>query len=217
MRAVAPELVDVGALEQGVPGMRREGAEDLRPHHRHHHRPVATGGLSGDPAVVAVGGGGVALVDERHNFVAQVVLVAARAGGVQVLGAAVGRPAIHEDDDRVGALPGCEHRVDALEHVPLEGLAAPPGIELPEVALDDVDGGKRTGVVELHSRGPVHEQRPPGRVAQRVVGEQLRVDREPVDDAGERPFPRGPDRAFGFAQRHQAPAPSRGFPPECAE
>ena len=91
-------------LEQRVAGVGGEGREDVGPHHRHDHRPVAARRLAGDPAVVAVGGRRVALVDERHDLVAEVGLVVAGAGRVEELRAAVGGPAVDHDDDRVRAL-----------------------------------------------------------------------------------------------------------------
>src|SRR4051794_15775212 len=69
-------------------------------------------------------------------------------------------------------------------------------------------------MVELHPRGPVHVQRPPRRVAQRILGEQLRLDREAVEGAPKRPFPGGADRSVGLAQGHQGPAASGGSAPQ---
>ena len=69
-------------------------------------------------------------------------------------------------------------------------------------------------MVDLDPGGQVHVQRSPRRVTERVLGEELRLDREPVEDARQRAFPGGANRPLGFLQRHQAPAPSGGFPSE---
>jgi len=45
-------------------------------------------------------------------------------------------------------------------------------------------------MVELDPGRPEHVKRPPGRIAERVVGEEVGFDHEPVEGAGERPAPR---------------------------
>ena len=88
--------------------------------------------------MVATGQRRVALVDERHDLVAQVVQVAAGAARVEELRAAARRPRVDEHDHRVRALAGREHRVEALDHRRLERGAAEPHVDLPAVALDHV-------------------------------------------------------------------------------
>ena len=201
---------EIGALEQRVPGVRGERAEDVGPHHRHHHRAVAPGGLAGDAAVVAVGRGRVAVVDEAHHLVAQVVLVAAGPGGVQVLGAAVRGPGVDEDDDRIRAFAGGEHGVHPLEDVRLEGLATPPGVELAEVPLDHVDARQRPRVIVLDAGRAVDVERAPRRVPERVGGEQLRVDEQPVERPGQGTLPGRARRAVDLLQRQLSLPRRRG-------
>ena len=180
-------------LEQRVAGVGREGREDVRAHHRHDHRPVAARRLAGDRAMVAVRRGRVALVDERHDLLAEVGLVAAGPGRVEELRSAVARPAVDHHDDRVGTVLGGEHRVHALDEGRLERAPARPHVELSRVALDHVDAGQGPGMIELDAGRAQHVQRPPGRVAERVVGEDLGLDDEAVERAGERPAPGPPE------------------------
>ena len=165
----------VAGLEQRVAGVRGERAEDVGAQHRHDHRAVAAAGLAGQAAVIAARGRRVALVDERHDLVAQVVLVAPGAGRVEELRAAEGGPGVDEDDDRVGAFAGGEQRVEALDHRRLERLAREPHVELAGVALDDVDARERLRVVALDARRAVDVERAPRRIAERVVREQRRI------------------------------------------
>ena len=197
------EAVRAAGLEQRVAGVRGEPAEHVGAHHRHHHRAVAAGRLPGQAAVVAVGERRVAVVHERHRLVAQVVLVAAEAARVQELRAAVGGPAVDERDDRVRALAGGEHRVEALDHRRLERRAVEPHVELAGVALDHVHARQRPRVVELDARRAVDVQRPPRRIAQRVVREQVRFDHQAVERAVHRPLPRRSRRTLHLVQCHR--------------
>src|SRR5437763_16435749 len=104
--------------------------------------------MPGDPALP---GGRVALVDERHDLIAEVVHVAAGPRGVDELGAAEGSPRVYEHDDRRRALAGGEHRVDSLDDGGLTCLAREPGVELAAVALS-----------QIHRRNP-SASRYPGR------------------------------------------------------
>jgi hypothetical protein len=152
--------------------------------------------------VVAVGVGRIARIDERGDLVAQVVLVAAEGERVQELRAAVAGPAVDEHDDRVGTLACREHRVEPLEHRRLEPGPVEPHVELARVALDDVDARQRARVVEVHAGWAIHVQRPPRRVPERVVRQQLRFHHQPVERAVDRALPgraRGP---FNLVQCH---------------
>ena len=192
----------VARLEQGVAGVRGERAEHVGALHRHDHRAVAAGGLARQPAVLTRGQRGVAGVDERDDLVAQVVLVAPGAGGVEELRAAVARPAVREHDDRVRAVAGGEHRVEALEHRRLQRRAVGPHVELAGVAHDHVDAGERPRVIGLHARRAVDPQRPARRVAERVGGQQLGFDDEAVERAVYRALPRGAGGALDLVQGH---------------
>ena len=140
--------------------------------------------------MLAIGGGRIALVDERDDLVAEVGLIAPGPGRVEELRSAVAGPAVDHDDDRVGAIRRGQHRVHPLDEGRLEGAAAGPHVELAGVALDHVDARQRPRMVELDSGRPEHVERPPGRIAERVVGEEVGFDHEPVEGAGERPAPR---------------------------
>ena len=122
------KLGQVADLEQRVARVRGERAEPVGAQHRHDHRPVAAGGLSGDPPVVAVRRGRVAAVDEGNDLVAQVVEVAPGRRGVEELRTAERGPGVDIDDDRVGAaFPGVgEHRVEPLDRVRFEGRPRQP-------------------------------------------------------------------------------------------
>ncbi len=201
---------EIGALEQRVPGVRGERTEDVGTHHRHDHRTVASRGLAGDAAMIAVRRGRVAIVDEAHHLVAQVVLVAAGPGGVQVLGAAVRGPGVHEDDDRIRTFAGGEHGVDPLEDIRLKGLATPPGVELAEVPLDHVDARQRPRVIVLDAGRAVDVERAPRRIPERVGGEELGVDEQPVERAGEGTLPGRARRAVHRLQRQLSLPRRRG-------
>ena len=196
------ELRHIARLEQRVTGVRGERAEHVRPHHRHDHRAVAAGRLAGQRARFAVGQRRIALLDERDDLVAQVVLIAAEPERVQELRTAVGRPAVDERDQRVRAVAGGEHRVDPLDHRELERGAVEPHVDLARVALDDVDDGQRSRVVELDPGRAVDVQRPACRIAQRIVRQELGFDDETVERAVHRPLPRRARRTFNFAQCH---------------
>ena len=196
------ELRHIARLEQRVTGVRGERAEHVRPHHRHDHRAVAAGRLAGQRARFAVGQRRIALLDERDDLVAQVVLIAAEPERVQELRTAVGRPAVDERDQRVRAVAGGEHRVDPLDHRGLERGAVEPHVDLARVALDDVDDGQRSRVVELDPGRAVDVQRPACRIAQRIVRQELGLDDQTVERAVHRPLPRRARRTFNFAQCH---------------
>ena len=79
------------------------------------------------------------------------------------------------------------------------GCAREPHVELAGEALDDVDGRERLRVVELDAGRAVDVQRPPRRVAERVAGQRLGLDHEPVERAVQRPLPRRARRPFDLA------------------
>ena len=204
------ELGHVGRLEERVAGVRGERAEHVGAQHRHHHRAVAARGLAGQAAAVAVGGRRVARVDELDDLVAEVVHVAPGAGRVEELRAAVARPGVDEHDDRVRAGARGEQRVEGLDHRRLERVAREPHVELARVALDHVDRGQRARVVALDAGRAVDVERAAGRVAERVVGEHVGLDDEPVERPVHRPLPGSAGGALDLAQAHAAPAARSG-------
>ena len=118
-------------LEEAAAGVAREAAEEVGPEHRRDGRAVAAARLAADAAEpVRL----VALVDERHDLVAEVGVVAAAAGGVDELRAADGRPGVDEDDPRVDV-----RVVEELEEGRPEGGAVAPHVELAGEALEHVD------------------------------------------------------------------------------
>ena len=184
----------VAGLEQGIPCVRRESAEQVRPEHRRDHRPVAATRLPGDPPVIALGQGPVATVDERHDLLAQVGVVATGGRRVEVLTATVGRPAVDEHHDGRGRrtlarpLTG-EQRIDVLRGGRSERRPVPPHVDLAGHPLDEVDRRIAPGRSVVVTRRDVHPDRPLRRVAERVADERRAVDRELIETTVERPGP----------------------------
>ena len=113
-------------------------------------------------------------------------MVAAGAGRVDELAAAVGRPGVHVDDDARRRAARGEQRVGGLRERRPEGGAVVPHRHGARVALDDVH--RRVAAVRLVvvARRHVDLERALGGVAERVAGELLAHDRVPVEAAGER-------------------------------
>src|SRR5918994_6493530 len=89
-------------LEEPAAGVARESVEEVGPEHRRDHRSIAAARLAGDAAeAVRV----VAFVDEGHDLVAEVGVVAAAAVRVDELRAADRRERVDEDDARVDVVP----------------------------------------------------------------------------------------------------------------
>ncbi len=192
------KLGQVAHLEQRVAGVRGKRSERIRAQHRHDHRTVAPGGLTCQPTMVATWKGRIALLHEGRHLVAEVVHVAPGARRVEELRTAERGPGIDEHHDRIGALAGGEHRVEPFDHRRLERLPAQPGVDLAAVALDQEHDGHAIARV-ADARRLVHVQRSPRRVAERVIGEQLRFDDQLVQRAGQRPLPRPPRQALDLA------------------
>jgi hypothetical protein len=114
------ELGQVAGLEEGIAGMGRQSPPEVGAQHGDDHRAVAAAGLALDPAMVPIGDRAVALVHERHDLVAEVGEVVARAGRVQELAAAERRPAVHPDHDHRRCSPSREEVVGELREVPPE-------------------------------------------------------------------------------------------------
>src|SRR5207248_749267 len=114
------ELGQVAQLEERVPGMRGQAAEEVRAQHRRHHRPVAAARLAHDAAVRGRVYGPVLGVHEGHHFRAQIAVIAAGARRVEELRTAVRGPAVDEDDHRRRAALVGEELVEQLVE------AAPP-------------------------------------------------------------------------------------------
>jgi hypothetical protein len=70
-------------------------------------------------------------------------VVVADTGRVEELRAAVRRPGVHEDDECRRTIVVGEERIDQLDDVRPERRAVAPHVDLPGVALDQVDRRKR--------------------------------------------------------------------------
>src|SRR5438094_8800440 len=93
------ESVRITQLEEGVAGMRRQPGEQVRAQHRGHHRAVAATRLTDDAAVTRLWQRAVVTIDPGHDLIAQVGVVLAGTGRVEVLAAAQGGPAVDSDDE----------------------------------------------------------------------------------------------------------------------
>src|SRR5260370_42212422 len=65
------KVVRVRHLEEGVAGVGRQTAEEVRPQHWRDHRTVSATRLAGDAAVARLGQRSVATVDTGHDLVAE--------------------------------------------------------------------------------------------------------------------------------------------------
>ena len=184
------ELGLVARLEERVSGVGDEPAEQVRAEHRRDHRAVAAAALAGDAAVARIGQRAVRSVDERHDLVTQVGVVPAGPGRVEELRAAVAGPGVDEGDDR-GVSPRLrEPRVDRLEHRRGERLAVAPHVDLSGHSLDEIDRWIAPIRLVVVARRGVDVERAPMRIAERVAGERLGVDRQLVDAARPSASPR---------------------------
>ena len=135
------------------PAWEASAAEDVGAHHRHDHRAVAARRLAGDPAVVAVGGGRVALVDERDDLVAEVGLVAA--GRRSSRGTASRRSCVQQSTmTTIASGHSSEASSSSTRSIKVGSKNVPvrPHVELAGVALDHVDRRQRARMVELDAR-----------------------------------------------------------------
>ena len=119
-----PGLLDLGAepgnvtavavLEVDVAAVRGHGAEHLRVAHGERQRAVAAGRLAHHAAVLASRQRAVGAVHVRDQLCDHVVLVAPGGARVEVLGAAVAREAVGQDEDHLLACAARDQRVHAL-------------------------------------------------------------------------------------------------------
>jgi hypothetical protein len=132
------EFSQVAQLVQRVPGMTGESPEQVRAQHRRDHGAEPAGGLAADRPVRPVGQRPVARVDERHDLLAQVAVVAPGARGVDELAAAVSGPGVDEDHHRRRDVASGEYRVGCFRKgLPVRAAIAPHG-QLPGVALKHI-------------------------------------------------------------------------------
>src|SRR5205823_9257308 len=108
-------------------------------------------------------------------------------------------PRVDVDEQARRRVASREHLVDELREVLPEGAAVAPHVDLPGQALDDVDrrvAPLRVGVV---ARWQVDPERPNVRIAERVVLEDLALELELVEPAGQvvRPRTRSEGRRGG--------------------
>jgi hypothetical protein len=146
----------------------RETAEEVGPEHRCDQRAEASARLPRHAAVFGRGERAIAVVDERHDLVAEVRVVAPGPGRVDELAAAVRRPGVDVDNEARGRVAAREERVRLLGEGPAERRAVPPHRDVARVALEDVDGWVAPGRFLVVLRRHVDVQRPLVRVAERV-------------------------------------------------
>ncbi len=108
------EPLDVRRLVQRVARVAGEAAEEVGAEHGCDHRAEAAARLAGDAAVLGRGQAAVVRVDEGDDLVAEVRVVAAGAGGVDELAAAVGGPRVDEHDEARRSPAGREELIDGL-------------------------------------------------------------------------------------------------------
>jgi hypothetical protein len=162
-----------------------ESAEQVGAQHRGDHGAETAAGLAGDRAVRGIGNGAIARVHVADDLVAEVGMVAADRDGIDELAAAVTGPGIDVDDDRAGRRAGGEDLVGGFGERLAVGLAVAPHLQMAGVALDHVDARiTAVGFVVVTGRD-VDPQRPAGRIAERVAGEELGVDGEFVESSGQ--------------------------------
>ena len=150
--------------------MRRDRVEEIRPRERRHQRAVAARRLPLQRAPARLGQRREALVDERHDLVAEVGAVAPDARRVDPLRAADRRPAVDEHDDRLRLrAPRSSSGYDVSNGVDVE-----PRARRPHVRVQDVD---RRVAPRRVGRRP-DEERPLVRIAERVPRERLRRERQ---------------------------------------
>ena len=178
------ELRQVADLEERVARVRGHSAEDVRPQQRVDHRAVAAARLAADPAVRGLGHRPVVRIDERHELVDDVRVVAARARRVDELAAAERRKRVDPDQDRRWGVALGEQLVHQLREVLAERRPVAPAVELPGQPLDHVD--RRVPLIGVVvARRHVHPERPHVRVAERVVLQHLAIEGVLVEAAGE--------------------------------
>ncbi len=130
----------------------------------------------------------VALVDERHDLLAEVRVVAARAGRVEELAAPELRPRVDEDDDGGLRGPRGERLVAELEEVLPEGRDVAPRAEEAGQPLDDVE--RRQALVRVVVAGRhVDPERAHVGVAEGVVAQGVALELVLVEAAGGLPRP----------------------------
>ena len=154
--------------------------------------------------MVAVGGGGIALVHERHHLVAQVVVVPAGPGRVQELAAAERRPRVDEHDDRRRRTTPGEHRVGRLHERLAVRRPVVPHRDGAGVALDHIDARVAALGFVVVPRRHVDPQRPLARVPERVAPQHLGGEDVFVEAAGQRRGPRQADCLRRCTHRHSS-------------
>ena len=166
-------------LERAVARVRADRAHHLGPLHRQHHRAVAARRLADDGARLALGNRAQRAVDEGHQLVAQVALVAPDRRRVDVLRAAVAGEAVGRDHDRLAHCAGAHRRAEPLGQRRLPRRAVER--ELPAVAAEAGEeqhhriAPRRRRVVRRRQH---HHHVAPRRIAERVVRQQLRLVRQ---------------------------------------
>src|SRR5207245_1071723 len=82
------EEVRVRHLEEGVAGVRRQAAEQIRPQHRCDHGAISATRLAGDAAVTRLRQRSIPGVDPGNDLIAEIRVVVTRAGRVDILASA---------------------------------------------------------------------------------------------------------------------------------
>ena len=142
--------------------------------------------------MLAVGERAVPAVHPRHDLIAQVGVVPAGAGRVDVLAAAVPGPGVDVDHERGRRRPAREHLISGLDERLPERAAVSPHIDITAISHYDVNDRVTAIAVLLVvvARRQVDQNRPFERIAQRIAPQQLARNYLLVDPSGELPRPR---------------------------
>jgi hypothetical protein len=158
-------------------------------------------------------GGGecpIAAVDEGHDLVAQVRVVAARPRRIDELAASIRGPCVNEDHDARRHVAVGEQRVRGLGKGRAKRRAVVPHGSRARVALDDVNGRIAPFGVVVVAWRHIHLQGTFGGIAERIVREKLADDGMPLHAAGQRSLVRvgvrrPADHRFGHPRDATAP------------
>lgn len=139
--------------------MGSEAAKEVGPQHRGDHGPETAARLPLDAPVPGIIEGPVAVVNERHDVVAQVAVVKARAGRVNELRTPVCGPGIDIDHQARRRLAAGEEFVGGLWEREPVGTAVRPHRYLACVALEHVYRRVPPGRLIVIARRHVNPQR----------------------------------------------------------
>ena len=142
------EVAPVDDVEGHVAAVAGQRGEGIRVAHAEHQRAIAAAGDAEEAAPLWRGNRAVARVDPGDQLLGDVVLVAARGGGVEVLAAAVAREAVGQHDDGMRHPGGVESR-EAVGEVALPGVV----VEHAEAATGVAAEAEEHGIAPASIRG----------------------------------------------------------------